>query len=135
MKLTPYIHYHGNAEEALNFYAAALNGIVQQLSRYGDTPMECDEDWKQKIVHARLVFEDNMIMISDSFKDRPFSTDGNVQMSIDVEDAGKLETVFNKMAEDGTITMPLQDTFWGARFGMLKDKFGVSWMFNCEIKK
>ncbi|MEP7141274.1 MAG: glyoxalase/bleomycin resistance/extradiol dioxygenase family protein [Ferruginibacter sp.] len=135
MKLTPYIHYSGNAEEALNFYAAALNGTVQQINRYGDSPMESGEDWKQKIVHARLVFDDNMIMISDSFKGNPVSTGGNVQLNIDVEDAGKLETVFNRMAEGGTVIMALQDTFWGARFGMLKDKFGVSWMFNCEIKK
>ncbi len=135
MKLIPYIHYSGNAEEALNFYVSALDGSIQQLGRYGDSPMDSDEDWKQKVMHARLVFDDNMIMISDSFKGQPVSTDGNVQLSVDVEDTEKLEMVFNKMAEGGTITMPLADTFWGARFGMLKDKFGVSWMFNCELKK
>lgn len=135
MKLTPYIHYAGNAEEALNFYATALNGTVHTLNRYGDTPMDVEEDWKQKIIHARLVFGENMIMISDSFKGQPVSINGNVQLNIELEDASKLESVFNKMAEGGSITMPLQDTFWGARFGMLKDKFGVSWMFNYEIKK
>ena len=46
-----------------------------------------------------------------------------------------MEDVFNKMAEGGKITMPLQEQFWGAKFGMLRDKFGVSWMFNCELKK
>ena len=135
MKLIPYIHYSGNAEEALNFYVSALDGSIQQLGRYGDSPMDTDEDWKQKVMHARLVFDDNMIMISDSFKGQPISTGGNVQLSVDVEDTDRLEIVFNKMAEGGTITMPLADTFWGARFGMLKDKFGVSWMFNCELKK
>lgn len=135
MKLIPYIHYPGNAEEALNFYVAALNGSIQQLGRYGDSPMDTDEDWKQKVMHARLVFDGNMIMMSDSFKGQPVSTDGNVQLSVDVEDTEKLEIVFNKMAEGGTITMPLADTFWGARFGMLKDRFGISWMFNCELKK
>ena len=135
MKLIPYIHYSGNAEEALNFYVSALGGSIQQLGRYGDSPMDTDEDWKQKVMHARLVFDDNMIMISDSFKGQPISTGGNVQLSVDVEDTDRLEIVFNKMAEGGTITMPLADTFWGARFGMLKDKFGVSWMFNCELKK
>ncbi|MCW3093853.1 MAG: hypothetical protein JWP81_4922 [Ferruginibacter sp.] len=135
MKLTPYINFAGNAEEALNFYATAFNGTVQQLGRYGDSPMECDEDWKQKIIHARLVFDDNMIMISDAFKGMQVSTGGNVQLSMEIENVDSLEKVFNKMAEGGYITMALQDTFWGARFGMLKDKFGVSWMFNCEIKK
>ncbi|MEO6547269.1 MAG: glyoxalase/bleomycin resistance/extradiol dioxygenase family protein [Ferruginibacter sp.] len=135
MKLTPYIYFSGNAEEALNFYAGALNGTIEQIGRYGDSPMKSDEDWKQKIIHSRLAFEGNLLMISDSFKGSPVSTGGNVQLSVDVENTDLLESIFNKMAEDGTITMPLQDTFWGAKFGMLRDKFGIAWMFNCELTK
>ena len=135
MKLNPYIHFAGNAEEALNFYASALNGQVLQLGRYGESPMQADEDWNNKIMHARLVFDNNLIMISDVFKGQAVSTDGNIQLSVEVENAEELENVFNKMAAEGTITMPLQDTFWGARFGMLKDRFGINWMFNHEVKK
>ncbi|MEP7109416.1 MAG: hypothetical protein ABI760_15590 [Ferruginibacter sp.] len=68
MKLTPNIHFQGNAKEALNFYATAFNGTAQQIGRFGESPMECDEDWKQKFIPARLVFENNMIMISESRK-------------------------------------------------------------------
>jgi PhnB protein len=132
MKLTPYIHFAGNAEEALRFYAAALNGEIAMLSRYGDSPMPVDEDYKQKVIHARLVFGDNMIMISDAFKGKDVHTNGNVQLSMEMADKAELEKVFAKMAEGGRITMPLQDQFWGATFGMLEDKFGVSWMFNKE---
>lgn len=132
MKLTPYIHFAGNAGEALNFYAAALGAEIVMLSRYGDSPMPVDEDYKQKIIHARLVFEGNMIMISDAFKGKEVSTNGNVQLSMEMNDKAELEKVFAKMAEGGKITMPLQDQFWGATFGMLVDKFGVSWMFNKE---
>jgi PhnB protein len=135
MHLNPYIHFAGNAEEALNFYAKVLGGSIQQLGRYGDSPMDSDEDWKQKIMHARLVFDENMVMISDSFKGQPVSVGGNIQLNINMDSVEDLEKVFNNMAEGGEITMPLQDTFWGARFGMLKDKFGISWMFNCELKK
>jgi PhnB protein len=134
MKLTPYIHFAGNAEEVLNFYAAALGGEIVMLSRYGESPMPTDEDYKQKVMHARLVFGDNMIMISDAFKGKEVSTNGNVQLSIEVPDKTQMETVFSKMAAGGKITMPLQDQFWGATFGMLEDKFGVSWMFNCTPK-
>ena len=130
MKLTPYLHFAGNAEEVLNFYKEALGGEIVMLSRYGDSPMPTDEDYKQKIIHARLVFDDNMIMISDGMKGQPVSTNGNVQLSVEVEDIAKLETVFNKMAAGGFVKMPLADQFWGSRFGMLTDKFGVSWMFN-----
>ena len=135
MKLIPYLHFAGNAREVLNFYKDALNGEIVMLGTYGESPMPVDEDYKDKIVHARLVFDDNMIMISDSFKGKDISTDGNIQLSVEVEDVKRLDEVFNKMSEGGTITMPLADQFWGAKFGMLKDKFGISWMFNCEKKK
>ncbi|MFT3933088.1 MAG: VOC family protein [Chitinophagaceae bacterium] len=130
MKLTPYLHFAGNAEEVLNFYKEALGGEIVMLSRYGDSPMPTDEDYKQKIIHARLVFDDNMIMISDGMKGQPVNTNGNVQLSVEVEDIAKLETVFNKMAAGGFVKMPLADQFWGSKFGMLTDKFGISWMFN-----
>jgi PhnB protein len=132
MKLTPYIHFAGNAEEALNFYKEVLGGEIVALNRYGDTPMPADEDYKQKIIHARLAFADNLIMISDTFKGNTVHTNGNIQLSIEMPDKLQMETVFAKMAAGGKIIMPLQDQFWGATFGMLEDKFGVSWMFNHE---
>jgi len=135
MKLTPYIHFEGNAEEAMNFYANALGGNITAINRYGDSPMPSDEDYKQKIIHGRLAFGENIIMISDVFKGQKVNTDGNVQFSIEITEEGQIDEVFNKMVEGGTIGMALQNAFWGARFGMLKDKFGVSWMFNYELKK
>ncbi|MGH2648160.1 MAG: VOC family protein [Ginsengibacter sp.] len=135
MKLVPYLHFAGNAREVLDFYKNALGGDVVQLGTYGESPMPSDEDYKDKVMHARFVFDGNMIMVSDVFKGQVVSTDGNIQLSVDVEDENKLGNIFNKMAEGGRVIMPLQDQFWGARFGMLQDKFGVSWMFNCEKKK
>lgn len=135
MKLTPYIHFQGNAEEAMNFYAEALNGAIIAISRYGDSPMPSDDDYKDKVIHGRIQFGDNVIMISDTFKGNVVQTDGNIQLSIELSEEGQIDGLFKKMAEGGTVTMELQDTFWGARFGMLKDKFGVSWMFNYELKK
>jgi len=134
MKLTPYIHFGGNAEEALNFYKDVLAGEILMLSRYGDSPMPTDEDYKQKIIHARLAFGDNLLMISDSFKNNPVHTGGNIQLSVDMEDKVQMEEVFGKLAAGGRITMPLQDQFWGSTFGMLQDKFGVSWMFSHTTK-
>ena len=135
MKLTPYIYFGGNAREALGFYKNVLNGEIQQLGTYGESPMPTDEDYKDKVMHARLVFDENMIMVSDVFKGQPVSINENIQLSIEMDNENKMDEVFNKMAEGGTVTMPLADQFWGAKFGMLKDKFGVNWMFNCEKKK
>ncbi len=135
MKLIPYIHFDGNAEEAMNFYAKALNGSIASIQRYGDAPVPSDEDYKQKVMHGRFTFGENLIMISDVFKGQPVSTEGNVQLSIDVMEEEDIDNLFERMSEGGKVMMPLQDTFWGARFGMLKDKFGVGWMFNHEKNK
>ena len=135
MRLTPYINFAGNAEEALNFYANALEGKVAFMQRYGESPVPSDEDYKNKVMHARLEFNDNILMVSDVFKGQPVSTNGNIQLSIEMFDESKMREVFNTLAEGGRITMPLEKQFWGAIFGMLQDKFGVSWMFNCDIKQ
>ncbi|TDH25517.1 VOC family protein [Segetibacter sp. 3557_3] len=134
MQLTPYIHFAGNAREALDFYAGALGGEVLDVQQYGDSPVPADEDYKDKIMHARLSFDNNLIMISDVFKGQPVSTEGNVHLSLDVDDQDKIDALFSKLAEGGAIMMPLENTFWGARFGMLKDKFGVHWMLNHQLK-
>jgi len=86
-------------------------------------------------MHARFVFDDNLIMVSDGMKEHEISTNGNIQLAVDVSDPDQIETLFNKMAEGGTVTMPLAEQFWGAKFGMVKDKFGIRWMFNCDFKK
>jgi PhnB protein len=133
--LVPYLHFNGEAEEALHFYKDVFNGEIIVLSRYADSPMQVEEDWKNKIVHARLKFDDNLIMISDSHNGQLASKEGNIQLSVEVDDEKKIEEVFNKLAEGGKITLPLAKQFWGATFGMLQDKFGVNWMFNHEEKK
>jgi PhnB protein len=134
MKLTPYLHFAGNAQEVIDFYKQALGGEAT-ISRYGDSPMPVDEDYKDKIVHARYVFDDNMIMISDSFKGQPVSTRGNIQLSVEAGNEEQLRSAFEKLSEGGKVTMPLARQYWGALFGMLEDKFGVSWMLNYEMSK
>ena len=135
MTLIPYLHFEGQAEEALAFYKSIFDGEITMVSRYGQAPMPVAEDWKNKLMHARLRFANNMIYISDGPKDYKSAKDGNIQLSVDVPDENKIEEIFTKMAEGGQVTMPLANQFLGAKFGMLKDKFGIGWMFNCEVKK
>lgn len=133
--LVPYLHFNGNAEEVLNYYKDAFDGEILVVNRYGDSPMKTNESLNDKIIHSRIKFGDNILMISDSFNGQLASTEGNIQLSVEVDDENKMEGVFNKLAEGGKITMPLAKQFWGATFGMLQDKFGVNWMFNHEEKK
>jgi PhnB protein len=135
MKLNPYLNFAGNAEEAVNFYKNALDGEVVMLSRFGESPIPSDEDEKNKIMHARIVFGgDNIIMISDTMKGSPFSTNGNIQLSIGLDDEAKTNEIFNKLSEGGKVVMPIAKQFWGDIFGMLQDKFGINWMLNCTTK-
>jgi PhnB protein len=135
MKLVPYLNFPGNCEEALDFYKEALSGEIIQLGRYGESPMKSPEEFKDKIIHARLRFGDALIMASDVMNGRPVNPGDNISLSVDSDNDQQLGEVFSKMAVGGKITMPLQEQFWGAKFGMLVDKFGIHWMFNCEKKK
>jgi PhnB protein len=127
--------FSGKAGEALNFYKDALQGEILFKQSYGEAPMPCPDDYKDKIMHATLGFEGSHLMLSDSFPGNEVTMGSNVHLSLSFEDPGKTESVFNRLAQDGNITMPLNETFWAARFGMLTDKFGINWMFNCEMKK
>ncbi|MEO6070452.1 MAG: VOC family protein [Chitinophagaceae bacterium] len=134
MKMNPYINFAGTAEEALNLYKEVFGGEIQELGRFGES-MEVSDDYKQKILHAKFVFGNNLLMVSDSMQGQPVQEGGNIHLSIDLDDEKKMEEIFQKLSEGGKITMPLQDTFWGARFGMLVDKYGVGWMFNHDKPK
>ena len=135
MKLITYLSFAGNCEEAMNFYKEALGAEILLFSRMGDSPMEIPENLKDKIMHARMQIGENELYMSDTFDPSSLSQGNNVSLSIQVDDTAHLEKLFNSLSEGGKVTMPLADAFWGARFGMFVDKFGIHWMFNCELKK
>jgi PhnB protein len=132
MKLTPYLMFNGDCEEALNFYSRTIGGEIKHLSRFEGSPAESMSADKQKVMHA--TFEGNGITLMASDGSQPVSNSGNIHLCMDFKDTAAMDNVFNLLAEGGNITMPLQDTFWGARFGMLTDRFGINWMFNSEMK-
>ena len=136
MQLTPYIIFNGNCEEALNFYAKVFDGEIKNLMRFEGSPVESMASDKQKVMHSHFVAKGILFMASDSGEGGPVAgNSGLVHFSVDFDNVDDEEKVFNALAENGKKTMPLQDTFWGAKFGMLTDKFGMNWMFNCEKRK
>ncbi|HUB82557.1 MAG TPA: VOC family protein [Bryobacteraceae bacterium] len=133
MQISAYLNFNGQCEEAFNLYQKVLGGKIEGLFRYEGTPAagQAPPDWGQKIMHARLVTDQNEIMGADS----PHGGDGPAKrfcMSIGLKDTNEAERIFNGLAEGGSIQMPLQQTFWAAKFGMLTDRFGIPWMVNCE---
>ena len=125
--------FNGTCEEALNFYARTIGGQIVHLSRFDGSPAESMSDDKQKVMHATFEGHGFAFMASDG--SQPVSDSGNIHLCIDYKDAAAMENVFNALADGGNVTMPLQDTFWGAKFGTLTDKYGINWMFNYENVK
>ncbi|MDE2729559.1 MAG: VOC family protein [Gemmatimonadota bacterium] len=134
MKLVPYLAFNGQCEEALEFYRDCLGGSVVNLSHYSkdqDIGMEIPDHMVGKAMHMSIQFGENMLMGSDHIETVP--SDTNISLSIDFTSVDEQEQAFNAMSAGGEVTMPLQDTFWGSRFGMITDKFGINWMFNCHL--
>jgi PhnB protein len=131
MQLNPYLTFDGQCEAAFRFYEQALGGTLVAVMTYADTPMaeQSPPEMRGRIAHARLVVGDNVLMGSDGQPGRHERMQGfSVTLTID-EPA---ERVFETLAAGGTVTMPIQETFWAHRFGMLVDRFGTPWMINCE---
>jgi PhnB protein len=133
MKLIPYLIFQGNSEEVLNTYQKIFNGTIHDLSRFGDGNFPMPEEQKSKIMHARLSFDENMIMISDGMPGKEYNQGTGFHLSIGLTDEAQARSIFGQLAEGGEIEMPLEVQFWGALYGQVIDRFGVNWMINCEL--
>jgi PhnB protein len=133
MQLNPYLIFPGQCEAAFKFYEKSLGGQSSMMMTYGESPMseQVPLEWRGKIMHARMVVGDNVLMGSDVSADRYEQPQG-FSVSLSVKDPAEAERIFHELEQDGKVQMALQKTFWSARFGMLVDRFGVPWMINCE---
>ncbi|VVO96958.1 VOC family protein [Pseudomonas fluorescens] len=134
MKINPYLIFNGNCKAAFTFYAQSLPGEIEAMMTFGETPAgeHVPKDLHNLIIHTRLVVGDQAIMGSDTTPDRPVDDMAGFSVSLNVDSIAEAERVFTALSEDGTVQMALEQTFWAARFGILVDRFGVSWMVNCE---
>lgn len=132
-EINAYLLFDGNCREAMEFYKKAL-GAELHLMTFADAP-GTPGDAKDLIIHARLSKGSAILMASDNGPGMPFRKGNNFSVCIQCESRDEIERIFKSVGEGGKSTMPLQDTFWGAYFGMLTDKFGVNWMFNFETTK
>src|SRR5579862_7284330 len=133
MKLIPYLNFDGNTEEVMNAYAKIFGGTVHDVSRFGDTNPNMPDSHKNGIMHARLTFGNNMLMFSDGMPGKPITHGNGITLSIGLTDEAQANSIFDQLADGGTIMMPMAKQFWGAIFGMVTDKFGIHWMINCEV--
>lgn len=133
MQFNAYLNFSGNCEEAFKFYAQCFNGKIEAMIPHEGTPAAAHvpPEWRSKILHARLLIGDAVLMGSDA-PPQHYRQPAGFSVNIGVNSVAEAERLFHSLAENGKVQMPLQETFWAARFGMLVDRFGIPWMINCE---
>lgn len=137
--LNPYLILNGRCREALDFYKRCLGGEVVALSTFADAKdhMPCEPmppGAEQQVMHSEFRSEGIHFMASDGMPGKPSDVGRNIALAIAFDSEAEQTRTCDALAEGGTVTMPLQDTFWGARFGMLTDQFGIQWMLNFDKK-
>ncbi len=136
MRVSPHLVFNGNCEEALKFYERALGGKITFATTYGDSPMmeKVPKEYAKKFIHASFEVNNQTILAADAFPNYYKKPEG-FSITLDFKSTGEAEKVFVALSEKGEIQMPIQETFWATRFGMVTDQFGTPWMINCGKAK
>ncbi|WP_400193305.1 VOC family protein [Hymenobacter sp. B81] len=130
--IAPYLTFDGNCREAMQYYQQCLGGELQ-LMPFDEAP-EADQlpvAVQAGIMHACLTKGPLTLMASDA-NGQPVTPGSTITLSLNCTSAEEISTWFARLAEGGQVTMPLEETFWGATFGMLTDRFGMPWMLNFD---
>jgi PhnB protein len=136
MKVEPYLFFDGRCEQALDFYKKTLGAKVEALMRFKESPNPemNPPDSGDKVMHACIRIGDTQVMASDgNCTGKP--TFQGFSLTINAENRAEAEQRFNALAEGGQVQMPLNETFFAERFGMVADRFGVAWMVIAGQKK
>jgi PhnB protein len=133
MKMNPYLTFDGQCEEAFKFYADVLDGKIDAIMPFKGTPAEehMPPESRDKVMHASLTFEGGVLMGTDAPPAYRKPMQG-MSVSLQLTDPQEAERLFTALAEGGTVTMPMEETFWALRFGAVTDRFGTPWMINCD---
>jgi PhnB protein len=131
MRLDIYLNYPGHCEEAFRFYEQHLGGKITGVSRHGEQPGGSDlpAEWKGKILHARIEIGNTVLMGADIPSAEPMRS---AYLALTVDSAEEAERLYALLSDGGQVFMKMEETFFASRFGMLRDRFGTSWMILCE---
>ncbi|KZE66141.1 hypothetical protein AWM68_07130 [Fictibacillus phosphorivorans] len=132
--VNPYLVTNGNGKEAVQFYVDAFNAELISLQTFGDMPEDPNHplpsEAKDRVMNAQFKVGDTVMMLSDTFPGMPYSLGNQVSIAIHIDTVEEAKNVFEKLSQDGKVTMPLQETFWSPSYGQVKDKYGVEWQVS-----
>jgi PhnB protein len=133
MKVSPYLSFNGQCEEAFRFYAKVLNGTLSEIHTYGNSPMkdQMPSDWGSRVMHVSLDVGGDLLMGADT-PSAHFEKAQGTSISLTNLPFDEGTRVFKALSEGGTVVMPFEKTFWASGFGMLVDRYGIPWMVNCD---
>jgi PhnB protein len=133
MQVNPYVSFTGQCEAAFRFYEQCLGGQLGPIFRYAGSPLsdQVPADWQEKVMHASVTIGPLVLMGADVAPER-YEAPKGFSLSLQLEDTAEAERIFHELAADGRVVLPLEKTFWAARFGMVVDRFGIPWLVNCE---
>ncbi len=129
-RLNPYLNFRAEAREAMSFYQSVFGGELN-VSTFGEYQVTEDPSEQDKVMHAQLEAPNGLVLMgADTPNYMEFKGGGNVAVSLSGEDDSELRGYWEKLSEGATITMPLEIAPWGDAFGMLTDRYGISWLVN-----
>jgi len=133
MRLNPYLSFDGQCQAALTFYERCLGGKVVYMMTYAQSPTasEVPPEWGNKICHATFAVGDQTIGAADA-PPASYQTPQGFSLMLHLDGAAEADRIFAMLAENGVVQMPIQQTFWAARFGVLTDQFGTPWIIQCD---
>ena len=136
--IQPYLFFNGRCEEALEFYRRAIGAELVMMLRFSDSPDApppgmVPPGWENKVMHSELRVGEAVVMASDGCGSG--AAFGGFSIALTLTTAAEVDRAFAALAEGGEVEMPLGETFWTPRFGMLKDRFGVAWMVQVPQKQ
>ena len=133
MQIAPYLSFKGECEEAFKFYEQCLGGQLGAIFRYAGSPMadQAPAGWQDKVMHGSVTVGEHVLMGAD-IAPEGYEAPKGFTLSIQIKSVADAERIFHELANGGRVVLPLEKTFWAARFGMLVDRFGIPWQINCE---
>lgn len=133
MELVPYLNFDGTCRTAFDFYQRVLGGEIVMMTSFKESPMsdQIPAEFGDRIMHARLVTNGTTLMGSDSQPGSHAKPQG-FGISLNVVEPTEADRIFGALEDGGKVEMPLQETYWAKRFGMVVDRYDILWMVNCE---